>query len=437
MPIEILMPALSPTMTEGNLAKWMKKEGDKVLPGQVIAEIETDKATMEVEAVDEGVMGKILVPEGTEGVKVNRLIAVLLEDGEDSAAVDALIKKHQKVAANDQGKPAEKAVSGELAPETAVAQAQAALAPKVSKAPPMQGGALGSAPAGGRVKASPLAKRLAKEAGLDVGRVQGTGPHGRIVKADIKATLASGGTGGGRVVRHPYDFIHVPNSSMRKVIAKRLTESKQQVPHFYLSIDCVIDKLLDVRADLNSAAPLDEEGKPAYKISVNDMVIKAVALAMKKHPKVNASWYDDAVVQYNNIDVSVAVAIPDGLVTPIVKNTDQKTLAMISNEMKSLASQAKAGKLPPEAYQGGGFTISNLGMYGIKDFSAIINPPQSCILAIGAGEERPVVVNGKLEVATQMTVTLSVDHRVVDGALGAEFLQTFKALIEKPVTMLV
>jgi pyruvate dehydrogenase E2 component (dihydrolipoamide acetyltransferase) len=433
MPIEILMPALSPTMTEGNLAKWLKKEGDHVSPGEVIAEIETDKATMEVEAVDEGKLGKILVKAGTNNVPVNKLIAVLLEEGEKASAADALIKKHEEIEAKQQADVAKQASNNNDAPLEAVAQiAGTGIAPRVTKAPPIPQHSTAKR-FDARVKASPLAKRLAKEAGVDVARIQGTGPGGRIVKADIDATLQ----GAGRVVREDAEFSHAPNNNMRKTIAKRLTESKQQVPHFYLTVDCELDKLLEVRHDLNEAAHKGEDGHPAYKLSVNDLIIKAIALSMKKHPNVNASWYDDATVVYHNVDVSVAVAIPDGLVTPVIRNADQKSLPAISNEMKQLAKRARDGKLPPEAYQGGGFTISNLGMYGIKEFGAIINPPQSCILAVGAGEPRPVVKQGKLEVATVMSVTLSVDHRVVDGALGAEFLASFKCFIEKPVTLLV
>lgn len=429
MPIEILMPALSPTMTEGNLAKWLVKEGDVVKSGKVIAEIETDKATMEVEAVDEGVVGKILIAEGTQGVSVNSLIALLLADGEDKKALDSYKPKAAEAPAA--AAPAAAAPAAQPAKTFAPAPVFAAPpAPSFAKAP-----VANYAPAsGGKVKASPLAKRIAKDAGVDLGAVQGTGPHGRIVREDVENAKKSGGTGG-RVVRNPNEITALPNNNMRKVIAKRLLESKQFVPHFYLTVDCSIDKLLDARKDLNDVAPVIE-GKPAYKISVNDMVIKAVAKALKKVPHANASWTDEAIMMYNNVDVSVAVAIDGGLITPIVRNADQKSLPAISNEMKDLAARARINKLAPEEFQGGGFSISNLGMYGIKNFNAIINPPQSCILAVGTGEERAIVKNGKIEIANMVTFTLSCDHRVVDGAVGADFLAAFKDCIEKPIIMI-
>lgn len=424
MPIEILMPALSPTMTEGNLAKWTKKEGDKIKPGDVIAEIETDKATMEVEAVDGGVLGKILIPEGTEGVKVNELIAVLLEDGEDKKALE----KFKAGTANNNTKAAPAAASAPAAPQAAPAAAPAASA------------------GNDKFKASPLAKRVAEQTGVNLAGVQGTGPHGRIIRADVEEAGKGGGAGkssGGAAFtpavygRNPVETTEVPNGMMRKVIAKRLLESKQNVPHFYLSVDCEIDALLKARARINDAAPKDKDGKPAYKVSVNDIVIKAVGQSLRAVSAANATWTDNAILQYNNVDVSVAVAIDGGLITPIVKNADQKSLAYISNEMKDLAARARKGTLKPEEFQGGGFSISNLGMFGVKQFNAIINPPQSCILAVGASEERPVIKGGKVEVATVMNVTLSVDHRSVDGAVGAEFLQAFKRFIEDPVMLLV
>ncbi len=422
MPIEVLMPALSPTMTEGTLASWVKKEGDAVASGDVIAEIETDKATMEVEAVDEGVLGKIMVPEGSEGVPVNQLIALLLEDGEDASALDGY--------------------------EASSAPAPAAPAEAVSEAP---SAATASAPAaasasGERVFASPLAKRIAGQEGIDIGQVSGTGPHGRVIKADVEDALAKGVAKGGAaniatvsVGRNPVEYTEIPNSGMRKTIAKRLTESKQQVPHFYLSVDCELDALLASRKQMNDAAAkaAGKDEKPAYKLSVNDMVIKAVAMALREVPAANASWTDNAIQQYNNVDISVAVAMEGGLITPIVQNADQKGLAQISNEAKDLITRARTGKLQPSEYQGGGFSISNLGMYGIKNFNAIINPPQGCILAVGAGEERVVVKGGEFKAMTAMTVTLSCDHRVVDGAVGAEFLAAFKRYIESPVMMLV
>lgn len=424
MPIEILMPALSPTMTEGNLAKWNKKEGDKVKPGDVIAEIETDKATMEVEAVDEGVLGKIVVKAGTQNVKVNELIALLLAEGEKKDAIE-----------NYKPKAASPAVKKEevkaAAPIAAVATQ--ALNSQVS----ITSFAGASMAAAGKVKASPLAKRVANEAGVDLLSVVGTGPHGRIVKADVLE--ARGGSARGRVVRNPNEISVVPNSNIRKVIAKRLVESKQTIPHFYLNIDVELDKLMEARKDLNAEAAgrAGKEAQPAYKLSVNDFIIKAVALALKKVPAANASWSDEAILMYNNVDISVAVAIEGGLITPIVKNADQKTVVQISNEMKDLAARARANKLAPEEFQGGGFSISNLGMYGIKTFNAIINPPQSCILAVGAGEERAVIRNGEVQGITIMEATLSCDHRVVDGAVGAEFLAAFKNYVEKPSLLLV
>ena len=421
MPVQILMPALSPTMTEGNLAKWLKKEGDAVKSGDILCEIETDKATMEYEAVDEGVLGKILVAGGTSGVAVNTPIALLLEEGEDASALSAA--------------PAPKAAAGPAAAAPALAAAAPAAAPVAAHA------------AGDRVVASPLAKRIAKDGNVDLKAVKGSGPYGRIVKADVEAALKAGPAkpaaapvaaaapapkaAPAPAAASPFEpaFEEIPNTSMRKVIARRLTEAKSTIPHFYLSIDCELDALLKVRADLNGRSD-------AYKLSVNDFVVRAVALALKKVPAANASWGEDAIKRYKDIDISVAVATPSGLITPIVHHADHKGLAEISNEMKSLAAKARDNKLKPEEFQGGGFTISNLGMFGIKDFAAIINPPQGCILAVGAGEQRPVVKSGALAVATVMTCTLSVDHRVVDGAVGAEFLAAFKKLIEDPLSML-
>ena len=421
MPVELLMPALSPTMTEGTLARWLKKEGDAVKSGDVIAEIETDKATMEFEAVDEGVLGKILVAAGTAGVKVNTPIGVLLEEVDDASALTA-----KPTAAPVAAAPAPAPVASSI-PASASAQA---------------------VPAGQRLFASPLARRVAARAGLDIMLVKGSGPHGRVVKADVEQALKGGvGVSVAPVAAtpapvatkpvpaapavNPFEpaFEEIPNSSMRKVIARRLTEAKSTIPHFYLSIDCELEALLKVRADLNGRSD-------AYKLSVNDFVIRAVALALKKVPAANASWGEAAIKRYTDVDVSVAVATPNGLITPIVRHADRKGLAGISNEMKELAAKARDGKLKPEEFQGGGFTISNLGMYGIKEFSAIINPPQGCILAVGAGEQRPVVKAGALAIATVMTCTLSVDHRVVDGAVGAEFLAAFKKLVEDPLSML-
>ena len=439
MPTQILMPALSPTMTEGKLAKWLKKEGEAVRAGDALAEIETDKATMEVEAVDEGTIGKLLVAEGTDGVKVNTPIALLLAEGEDAKALAA--------AATAPPKPA---------PSAPQAPAPAAAAPAVK---PMPSPAAAPAPAPqlaaergngqDRVVASPLARRMAQQAGLDLANLRGSGPHGRIVRTDIEAALAKGAPAPPRAAAaapgaaaRPAPMVElpgaapyreVPHSTMRKIIARRLTEAKQQQPHFYISIDCEIDALLKARQELNARAP---EGKGGYKLSVNDFVIRAAALALRKVPAANASWTEEAVRLYARADISVAVAIPNGLITPVIRGADQKGLAEISNEMKELAARAREGKLKPEEFQGGTFSISNLGMYGIREFAAVLNPPQGVILAVGAGEQRAVVKEGALAIATVMTSTLSVDHRVVDGVIAAEFLAAYKKLIEDPLTML-
>jgi pyruvate dehydrogenase E2 component (dihydrolipoamide acetyltransferase) len=421
MPISILMPALSPTMTEGKLAKWTKKEGDKIKPGEVIAEIETDKATMEVEAVDSGKIGKILVPAGTEGVPVNKLIAVLLEDGEDASTIDAYL-------ANDNGKKPATASTAQAETKTTAAAPAAAPVAQAS---------------GARVFATPLARRIAKDKGINLSNIRGSGPHGRIVKSDVEnakpgaaSAPRAGNVPSGPGARQLSDLLGMsydaqPVSGMRKTIAARLSESKQTIPHFYLTTDCRIDALLKARAALNDAAG----GK--YKLSVNDFVIKAVAAALMKIPAANMAWAETEVLQYKNADISVAVATPNGLITPIIKEAQNKTLPQISSEMKDLAARARDGKLKPSEYQGGTFSISNLGMYGVKDFAAIINPPQACILAVGAGVEQPVVENGQIVVGTVMSVTLSVDHRVVDGAVGAEYLKAFKDCIENPILMLV
>ena len=433
MPIEITMPALSPTMTEGNLAKWVKKEGDKIKSGDVIAEIETDKATMEVEAVDEGILGRIVVPAGTEGVKVNAVIALIQADGEDKKALDAWKPKVVE-APKAEAAPAASATSA--APAAAAAPV-ASVAPVASKAPaaPVATASTGARPAGSRVKASPLAKRIAAQKHIDLSSVVGSGPNGRILRSDVENY--TGGGGGGAVRRNSVEFVQVPNNSMRKVIARRLLESKQQVPHFYLTVEVELDAMMEARAQLNAhaVAKAGKDAQPAYKLSVNDLVIKAVALAMRDKPSCNVSWYDDAIIQYNNVDVSVAVATDGGLITPIVRNADQKSLSQISNEMKDLAGRARANKLKPEEFQGGGFSISNLGMYGVKTFQAIINPPQACILAVGAGETKLVMRGGVVKEIQVMNATLSVDHRAVDGALGAEFLQIYKRYMEQPVLM--
>ena len=433
MAINILMPALSPTMTEGTLARWLKKQGDAVKAGDVIAEIETDKATMEVEAVDEGVLGRILVADGTEGVKVNAPIAILVQEGEavpDGAPAASLA-------------PAPAAAA---APEAAKVAEQDAQAPKAAAAPASNGHDKGE-----RIFASPLAKRIATETGVDLKGINGSGPNGRIVRADVEAAksvpaaapapvaaappakpAAAPAPTKAAAITAPHSL--VPHTGMRRVIAKRLTESKQTVPHFYLTMDIELDALLKLRGELNARSAKDGAG--AFKLSVNDMVIKAAAIALRRVPKVNASFTEEGVAFYEDVDISVAVAIPDGLITPIIRRADQKGLATISNEMKDLGLRARAGKLKPEEFQGGGFSVSNLGMFGVKDFQAIINPPQAAILAVGAGEPRPVVKDGALAVATVMSATLSVDHRVVDGALGAEWLQAFKAIIQEPLNLM-
>jgi pyruvate dehydrogenase E2 component (dihydrolipoyllysine-residue acetyltransferase) len=444
MPTNILMPALSPTMEKGNLARWLKKEGDKIKSGDVIAEIETDKATMEYEAVDEGTLAKIVVPEGTQDVAVNAVIAVLAGEGEDVKAAAAGAQ------AAPVPKPAE-APKPQAAPPRAP---QPAASPKLAATPAPQ-----PAPSSGsnRIFSSPLARRLAKEAGVDLNRVQGSGPHGRVIARDIDAAKSGKGlraSGAAPATGAPaiapsmsdnqiralyedgsYDF--VPHDQIRKVIAQRLTASVQTVPHFYETVDCDIGKLMEARAEINDAAPKDKDGKPAYKLSVNDFVIKALALALQRVPDANVSWTEGGMLKHKHSDVSVAVALPGGLITPIIRNAESKSLSAISNEMRDLAARARAHKLKPHEYQGGTTSVSNLGMYGIKDFTAVINPPQSTILAVGTGEERAVVRNGQLAVATIMSVTLSCDHRAVDGALGAELVSAFKALIENPVMMLV
>jgi pyruvate dehydrogenase E2 component (dihydrolipoamide acetyltransferase) len=457
MSINITMPALSPTMEEGKLAKWHVKEGDKVSSGDVIAEIETDKATMEVESIDEGIVGKIVVPEGTEGVKVNAVIAVILAEGESAGDIKA-----------DAPAPAAKAAETPKAeaPKAAAPPAQMPTAMTGSAAAPVPAPKAAAAPAaasnGARVFASPLAKRLAKEAGIELSAISGSGPKGRVVKSDVEgaksgktplkaapapAAAAAAPSGGGAAVAggmtkaqvlalYPegsYDL--VPNDGMRKVVAARLTEAKQTIPHFYLTLDCKIDALLAAREQINSAAPV-KDGKPVYKLSVNDFVMKAWAAALMKVPAGNATWAGDAILYHKHADVAVAVSVPGGLFTPVVKACDTKSLRQISEEVKDLAGRARNKKLAPHEYQGGSSSVSNLGMFGIKNFQAVINPPHGTILAVGAGEERVYAEKGQVKVANFMTVTLSVDHRAVDGALGAELLAAFKGLIETPVMML-
>jgi pyruvate dehydrogenase E2 component (dihydrolipoamide acetyltransferase) len=451
MPINILMPALSPTMEKGNLAKWLKKEGDKVRSGDVIAEIETDKATMEVEAVDEGTIAKIVVPEGTQDVPVNDVIAVLAGDGEDVKAAGA-----SAGAAKPSAAPAP-APQPATAPAPAVAAPAAALAPKPAAAPPSQAASPAPQANGhGRIFSSPLARRLAKEAGIELGRISGSGPHGRVIARDVeearsgkglKAPAAAPGAGPALApsmsdkqilaLFEPGSYEIVPHDGMRRTIAQRLTASIQNVPHFYLTIDCDIGKLLAAREEINAAAPKDKEKKPLYKISVNDFVIKAMAVALQKIPACNVSWTEGGMVKHKHSDVGVAVAMPGGLITPIIRKAETKTLSTISNEMKDFAARARGRKLKPEEYQGGTTAVSNLGMYGIKDFTAVINPPHATILAVGTSEERAVVRAGKIEIASIMSVTLSCDHRAIDGALGAELIGEFRRLIENPVMMMV
>ena len=429
MPTQILMPALSPTMTEGSLAKWHKKEGDTVKAGDVLAEIETDKATMEFEAVDEGTLGRILVPEGTQHVQVNQPIAVILGEGESAADIKAA------PAAKPAAAPVPKAEAKPAAPPPAAP----APAPKVAAVPAPRPAAPPRAD-GARIFASPLARRLARNAKLDLANLRGTGPRGRIVRADVEAAMAGGGAAPGlrapsyskeRIVAEigNLTYTEIPLTPIRRVIATRMAESAAQTPHFYLTIDCEIDALLRARQDLNDAAGL--------KVSVNDFVIRAAALTLRQVPLANASYTDDAILRWNEVDVAVAVALDGGLITPIVKNADQKRVPQIAAEMRDLGVRARQGKLKLAEFQGGSFSISNLGMYGVREFTAVINPPQACILAVGVGEERPVVRNGGLAVAHVMTCTLGCDHRVLNGAEGAQWLQAFKKLIEAPAALLV
>ena len=466
MPINVLMPALSPTMEKGNLAKWLKKEGDAIKSGDVIAEIETDKATMEVEAVDEGVLAKILVSEGTADVPVNELIALIAEEGEDPATVQAPKGGAEAKTApvEPKGTPDEKA-----APDGSHASyARVDTAPEGAK----PGGSAQPSEAAGRVFASPLARRIAKQEGVDIAAVKGSGPHGRVIQRDVQAAIESGSAKAGasakpeakaaaapapekaapkaagaapaglslEQVKGFYEkgsFEEVPLDGMRKTIAKRLTDAMQVAPHFYLTVDCELDALMKLRETLNGSAGKDKDGKPLFKLSVNDFVIKAMGLALTRVPAANAVWAEDRILRFKHAEVGVAVAIDGGLFTPVIRKADQKTLSAISNEMKDFAGRARAKKLKPEEYQGGVTSVSNLGMFGIKHFTAVINPPQSTILAVGAGEKRVVVKDGAPAVVQAMTATLSCDHRVLDGALGAELIAAFKSLIENPMGMLV
>jgi pyruvate dehydrogenase E2 component (dihydrolipoamide acetyltransferase) len=452
MPINILMPALSPTMEKGNLAKWLKKEGDKVKSGDVIAEIETDKATMEVEAVDEGTIAKILVPEGTQDVPVNDVIAVLAGDGEDVKAAGAgAASAPPKAAAPAQAPAAAKPAAAPAAAPAAKAEAPVSAAPAPQPAAPAP-----QANGHARTFSSPLARRLAKEAGVELARINGSGPHGRVIARDVeeaksgkglKAPAAAPSTASAPALGmsdkqilalfEPGSYEVVPHDGMRRTIAQRLTASVQTVPHFYLTMDCDIGKLLAAREEINATAPKDKEKKPAYKLSVNDFVIKAMAIALQRIPNANVSWTEGGMLKHKHSDIGVAVAMPGGLITPIIRKAETKSLSTISAEMKDFAARARARKLKPDEYQGGTTAVSNLGMYGIKDFTAVINPPHATILAVGTSEERAVVRSGRIEAAHIMSVTLSCDHRAVDGALGAELIGAFKMLIENPVMMMV
>ena len=404
MPIKILMPALSPTMKEGNLTKWLKKEGDKIKAGTIIAEIETDKATMEMEAVDEGILAKIIIPEGTEGVSVHSLIALILEDGEEVSSLDAVIAQNLDAPKNHK---LHEDITQPLSPSSTsqdTAHDQ-------------------------RIFASPLAKRIAADKNIDLKTISGSGPHGRVVKADLLENNVCNNT---PLSRNTQEFTIKKHTNIGKIIAERLLESKQTIPHFYLTIECRLDKLLDLRTEMNHIAGTP----PGYKLSVNDFIVKASALALQSVSEVNASWDDQHIIMYNNVDISIAVAAPSGLITPVLKNADRHSLPEISNRVKDLVARARDNKLKPEEFQGGGFTISNLGMYGIKTFSAIINPPQSCILAVGEGVKRAIVDQDQIKIATMMNVTLSCDHRIVDGVIGARFLSKFKEYIEHPLRMI-
>ena len=451
------MPALSPTMEEGKLAKWLVKEGDKITSGKVVAEIETDKATMEVEAIDEGTVAKILVPEGTEGVKVNTPIAVIAADGEDvkaAASAGSTPAKAEKEAPKAAAPTAAAAPAAQTAPKAAPPPPAASAPAEKAAAPKSNGHAE-------RVFASPLARRLAGETGIDISAVAGSGPHGRVVKRDIEEAKASGTASVGTAVARRdasapqpsvaalqpmaddkvlalYDktsYEVVPHDGMRKVIAQRLTQAKQTIPHFYLSMDCRLDELLRARERINMTSP--KEGPRAFKLSVNDFVIKALALALQQVPGANATWTEQGMLRHKYSDVGVAVAIEGGLFTPVIRHAEVKSLSEISNEMKDLAARARKRRLAPHEYQGGTTSISNLGMYGVTSFDAVINPPHASILAVGAGEKKPIVVGDKVEIATIMSCTLSCDHRVIDGALGAELLAAFRSLIEDPVRMLI
>ncbi|MBB4076831.1 pyruvate dehydrogenase E2 component (dihydrolipoamide acetyltransferase) [Bartonella fuyuanensis] len=439
MPIKITMPALSPTMEEGNLTKWNIKEGDKVFSGDVIAEIETDKATMEVEAVDEGTVARIVVPAGTQGVKVNALIVVLAEEGEDLAKAAKVVEETSSSTIQES--------EGVKQPDSLMQMdsKDSKISHESSSQQLIQQDKRRS-----RRFASPLARRLASQAGLDLSLIAGSGPHGRIIKRDVEKAMSSDISETSLVAEasdkqilklfKEDEYVFTPHNNMRKTIATRLVESKQRVPHFYITVDCELDALLALRTQLNAVAPMvkmQEEEKPTYKLSVNDMVIKAVALSLKAVPDANVSWLEGGMLHHKHCDVGVAVSLPNGLITPIIRHAEEKPLSLISKEMKDFAKRARERKLKMEEYQGGTTAVSNMGMYGVKSFSAILNPPHATIFAIGVGEQRAIVKNGTLTVATVMSVTLSADHRAVDGALAAELARTFKKMIENPFTMLV
>jgi len=437
MPIELKMPALSPTMEEGTLAKWLVKEGDEVKSGDILAEIETDKATMEFEAVDEGTVAKILVPEGTDGVKVGAPIAILAGEGEDAGKAAAAAPR-----ADTAPPPAPKAAPAPKADETPKSAPPPEAAVETPAAPPQAAAA--PREEGERIKASPLARRLAQAQNIDLATIQGSGPGGRIVRADLGR--AAGGVAAAPVAAAAPPATHlvtpgpyeqaIPHeaiklSNVRKTIARRLTESKQQIPHIYLTVDIQLDALLRLRSELNKG--LESRN---IKLSVNDLMIKALAMALIEVPECNVSFAGDQLFKYSRADISVAVSIPGGLITPIVVGADTKSVSAVATEIHDLAARAKEGKLQPEEYQGGTASLSNMGMYGIKNFEAVINPPQGMIMAIGAGEKRPYVINDSLQIATVMSATGSFDHRAIDGADGARLMQAFKRLVENPLGML-
>jgi pyruvate dehydrogenase E2 component (dihydrolipoamide acetyltransferase) len=426
MPVNVLMPALSPTMEKGKLAKWLKKEGDKVKSGDILAEIETDKATMEVEAVDEGTLGKLLVAAGTEDVLVNTPIAVILGEGEKAGDAPAPAAPAPKPSA------------------PAAAAAPAPAAPQPSATPK---------PEGARVFASPLARRIARQKGIDIAALLGSGPHGRIVLKDVETAKPAAAAPAAKpaataIAVQPSDeqvlrlfaegsYELVPHDGMRKAIARRLTEAKQTIPHYYVSVDVTIDELLELRERLNLQAPKDKDGKHLWKVSVNDFIIKAMAMALIRVPDANVSWTENAMVRHKHADIGVAVSIPGGLITPIVRKANTKGLAQISDEMKDYVARARNRKLKPDEYTGGSAAVSNMGMMNVKSFAAIVNPPHASILAIGSAERRPVVRGNDIKIEQQMTITLSTDHRCIDGALGAEFIGVIKSYLEEPGLMLV